>query len=27
VSVPVGHHEMAEAPEATLAALRGFLST
>jgi len=27
VGVPVGHHEMAEAPEATLAALRGFLST
>ena len=27
VSVPVGHHEMTEAPEATLAALRGFLST
>ena len=27
VSVPVGHHEMTEAPEGTLAALRGFLST
>jgi pimeloyl-ACP methyl ester carboxylesterase len=26
-SVPVGHHEMAEAPEATLAALRGFLAS